>query len=105
VVKDLFKLRKYNIHEVNKQIIQSQSNLNSTGKEDEKANDPSTEKTNGNCQDTSIKTDASQSGDKVVHATVVQDKDVHNTVVHEKVVQDTCTVVQDTGTANPNIII
>jgi len=122
VVKDLFKLRKYNIHEVNKQIIQSQSNLNSAGQEDEKANDPSTEKTNDNSQDIPIETDVSQSGDKVLHDTVVQDKVVHDTVVQDKVVHDSTvqdkvvhdpvvhdiviqdTVVQDRGTANPNIL-
>jgi len=92
VVKDLFKLRKYNIHEVNKQIIQSQSNLNSAEQEDEKANDPSVEKTNDNSQDIP-ETDVSHTGDKVVNNTVVEDKVVHNTVV------------QDTVTANPNIII
>ena len=104
-MKDLFKLRKYNIHEVNKQIIQSQSNLDSARQEDKKANDPSIEKTNDNTQDTS-ETDDSHTGDKVVRDTVVQDKVVHDTVVqgtvvHNTVVQDT--VVHDTGTANPNI--
>lgn len=97
MVKDLFKLRKYNIHEVNKQIIQSQSNLNSAEQEDEKANDPSVEKTNDNSQDIP-ETDVSHTGDKVVNDTVVEDKVVHNTVVQD-------TVVQDTVTANPNIII
>ena len=112
VVKHFFKLRKYNIHEVNKQIIQSQSNLNSAGQEDEKANDPSADNTNDNSQDIPIKTDVSQSGDKVLHDTVVQDevvldpvvhdKVVHDPVVHDTVIQDT--VVQDRGTANPNIL-
>ena len=114
-MKDLFKLRKYNIHEVNKQIIQSQSNLDIARQEDKKANDPGIEKTNDNTQDTS-ETDDSHTGDKVVRDTVVQDKVVHdtvvqgtvvhNTVVHDTVVQDTVvqdTVVHDTGTANPNI--
>lgn len=133
VVKDFSKLRKYNIHEVNKQIIQSQPNLNSARQE--KANDQSIETTkNDNSQDTS-ETDVSHTGDKVVHDTVVQDTvvhdtvvrdtvvDHHDTVVHDAVVQDTVihnTVVQDavvhdtvdqdaavhnTGTANPDIKI
>ena len=98
MVKDFLKLRKYNIHEVNKQIIQSQSNLNSVRQEDEKANDPSIGKTTDSSQDTSEK-DENHTGDKVVHDTVVQDKVVHNTVVQDKVVHDTVvqdTVVQDT---------
>lgn len=65
MVKDFSKLRKYNIQEVNKQIIQSQPNLNSARQE--KANDQSIEKTkNDNSQDTS-ETDVSHTGDKVVH--------------------------------------
>ena len=122
MVKDLFKLRKYNIHEVNKQIIQSQSNPDSARQEDKKANDPSIEKSNDNTQDTS-ETDVSYTGDEVVHDTVVQDKVVHDTVVQDTVVHDTVvqdrvvhdtvahntvvqdTVVQDRGTANPNIKI
>ena len=87
---------------MNKQIIQSQSNLDSARQEDKKANDPSIEKTNDNTQDTS-ETDVSHTGDKVVHDTVVQGTVVHDTVVHDTVVQDT--VVHDTGTANPNIKI
>ena len=113
MVKDLFKLRKYNIHEVNKQIIQSQSNLNSARQEDEKANDPSIEKTNDNSQDIST-TDVSHTGDKVVHDKVVEDKVVRDTVLRDTVVQDRVvqdrvvqdTGVHDTGTANnPNNII
>ncbi len=50
VVKDLFKLRKYNIHEVNEQIFQSQNN---SRPKDNKGNDPSIEKTNDNNQNSS----------------------------------------------------
>ena len=98
MVKDLFKLRKYNIQEVNKQIIQSQSNPNSARREDKKANDPSIEKINDNSQDIST-TDTSHTGDIVVNDTVA-----HDTVAHDTVAQDA--VVQDTGTAdNPVILI
>ena len=63
MVKDLFKLRKYNIHEVNKQIFQSQ---NSGRQEDENGNDQSIEKTNDINQDIPT-TDMSHTGDTVVH--------------------------------------
>ena len=92
MVKDLFRLRKYNIHEINKQIILSQSNPNSTRQEDKKANDPSIEKTNDNSQDIPT-TNMSHTGE-IVH---------NDTVVHDTVGQDT--VGQDTDAANnPNII-
>lgn len=75
VVKDLFKLRKYNIHEVNKQIFQSQ---NSANQKDGKGNNPSVESvTNDKNQDIST-TDMSHTDNLVVH---------------------------DTGTAKPNIIV
>lgn len=51
VVKDLFKLRKYNIHEVNEQIFQSQKN--SAKLKEDNGVDPSIEKTNDNTQDIS----------------------------------------------------
>lgn len=48
VVKDLFKLRKYNIHEVNEQIFRSQNSARLT---DDKGGDPdSIEKTKDNNQ-------------------------------------------------------
>ena len=108
MVKDLFKLRKYNIQEVNKQIIQSQSNLNSARREDKKANDPSIEKINDNSQDISS-TDVSHTGDIVANDTVAHNTVAQDTVSQDTVVQDTVardTVVQDTGTAdNPIILI
>lgn len=56
VVKDLFKLRKYNIHEVNEQIFRSQ---NKTKPKDNKSEDPSIEKTEDNNEEIST-TDRSQ---------------------------------------------
>jgi len=82
VVKDLFRLRKYNIHEINKQIILSQSNPNSKSQEEKKANDPSVQKPNDNSQDMPT-TNTSHTGeivrnDTVVHDTVGQDTDAAN---------------------------
>ena len=82
MVKDLFRLRKYNIHEINKQIILSQSNPSSKRQEDKKANDPSVQKTNDNSQDIPT-TNTSHTGeikrnDTVVHDTAGQDTDAAN---------------------------
>ncbi|XP_078376011.1 THUMP domain-containing protein 1-like [Oculina patagonica] len=72
VVKDLFKLRKYNIHEVNEQIFRSQNN---TRTKDAKGDDSSIEKTKDNNQDNSTTDRSSHTESTTVENTVTANQD------------------------------